>query len=121
MVIDTIHAKNPGCGPLGPTITNAIFPFDLSEVHTLKPTPFQKIGHTGSYAIEPLVLNDLATDCPDNQAYLENPKYYTGNVDRCNPRLAFPMNIKRWGYPYWKHCNFHDYRFGIYDPPGCVL
>ncbi|GME54010.1 uncharacterized protein F5Z01DRAFT_102773 [Neofusicoccum parvum] len=30
------------------------------------------------------------------------------------------MNFKRFGYPFWKHCNFDHNQFGIYDPPQAL-
>ncbi|GME25172.1 uncharacterized protein F5Z01DRAFT_102773 [Neofusicoccum parvum] len=31
------------------------------------------------------------------------------------------MNFKRFGYPFWKHCNFDHNQFGIYDPPQAIF
>ncbi|KAJ4132347.1 hypothetical protein NW754_015162 [Fusarium falciforme] len=39
---------------------------------------------------------------------------------RCNPFLAVPIDAKRWGYPYWKHCGIKNNKFGLFDPPYAV-
>lgn len=114
--LNTLSATNK-CGPLGPTASNAIFAYNLNDVSTLKPTP---IGVTTEYRRETaqLQLSDLAYSCPSTEPTEEEAKSYVQNdVNRCNPRLAWPMDFKRFGYPYWKHCGSHNYKFGVYDPP----
>jgi hypothetical protein len=46
--------------------------------------------------------------------------YSKDTINRCNPRLVYHMDIKRWGFPYYNHCNFEGNKFGLYDPPAAV-
>jgi hypothetical protein len=114
---------------IGPKAIFAIFAMDLANVSILVPG---LLDSTGRPVIAPLTLNDLATDCPKTpaityvgpQAHWELAKaassYTMDRENRCNPQLAIPMDIKRYGYPYWKHCNFFGNKFGWFDPPGAV-
>ena len=115
---------------IGPTARDAIFAMDLTDVKTLVPTDPSKSVSRASLA--QLKLNDLATDCPQTPAATyagpqkhwemaqDYESYTMDRENRCNPRLAIPMAIKQYGYPYWKHCNFFGNQFGWFDPPGAV-
>lgn len=110
---DTLWATN-ACGDLGPTATNAIFAYDLIDVATWMPTQ----GTESIHASHQLYLSDLGTYCPSTEPMEEEASAYLKNeVNRCNPRLAWPMDFERYGYPYWKHCGMYNNRFGVYDPP----
>jgi hypothetical protein len=39
---------------------------------------------------------------------------------RCNPFLVVPAAVKRYGYPYWVHCNVANNKFGLFDPPYAI-
>jgi hypothetical protein len=39
---------------------------------------------------------------------------------RCNPFLVVPAAVKRYGYPYWLHCNVTNNKFGLFDPPYAI-
>ncbi len=116
MIINTLHASNE-CGPLGPAPTSAVFAFDLTDVSTLVPyTPSQ----TEPQQTRQLYLSDLGLDCSAkfNISKIETQTHYTKDAGhRCNPRLAVPIQIKRYGYPYWSHCGNVGYAFGLFDPP----
>jgi hypothetical protein len=115
---------------IGPTARDAIFAMNLADVSTLVPTnPGDNAERAHSTQ---LTLNDLDTDCPQTadatytgpqkwaDAVKEFSSYTKNDFNRCNPRLAIPMAIKQYGYPYWKHCNFLGNKFGWFDPPGAV-
>jgi hypothetical protein len=103
---------------------------DLTDVQTLVPTnPSDNLERAERTQ---LTLNDLATDCPQTtdatytgpQKHWEYSEEYASYTmdrhNRCNPRLAIPKAIKRYGYPYWKHCQIFGNKFGWFDPPGAV-
>ncbi|KAH8892709.1 hypothetical protein GQ53DRAFT_840577 [Thozetella sp. PMI_491] len=117
MIINTLHASNE-CGPLGPAPTSAIFAFDLTDVSTL--VPFTDATAHGRMTSRQLELNDLDIGCSQSfdMSQIQTQTYYTeDDAHRCNPRLAIPRDIKRYGYPYWKHCGHVGERFGLFDPP----
>jgi hypothetical protein len=134
LIINTLMAGNK-CGDekwcqIGPTAKNEIFAMDLTDVSTL--VPARRSNPTERASIAPLTLNDLATDCPQaTEATYTGPQkhwelsknfasYTMDPYNRCNPRLAIPMAIKQYGYPYWNHCNIWGNKFGWFDPPGAV-
>jgi hypothetical protein len=108
------------CGNLGPTATNIVFPYDLDKVSTL--VPFQSGDSSTRLGTRQLFLSDLATDCPTEPPTSTDRNYfYSKNVvNRCNPRLNFPGDIKYWGLPYYNHCNVQGNKYGLYDPPAAV-
>ncbi|KAH8885281.1 hypothetical protein GQ53DRAFT_810258 [Thozetella sp. PMI_491] len=117
MIINTLHASNE-CGPLGPAPTSAIFAFDLTDVSTL--VPYTDASETSAQSSRQLHLSDLGVGCSQNFniSKIQTQTHYTKDAaHRCNPRLAVPIEIKRYGYPYWKHCSNVGYRFGLFDPP----
>jgi hypothetical protein len=115
---------------IGPTASDIVFAMNLADVSTLVPT---NPGDNAERAHRTqLTLNDLGTDCPQTadatytgpqnwgDAVKEFSSYTKNEFNRCNPRLAIPMAIKQYGYPYWKHCNIWGNEFGWFDPPGAV-
>ncbi|TAQ90994.1 hypothetical protein B7494_g726 [Chlorociboria aeruginascens] len=123
MAVNTINARND-CGALGPTYVNAVVSMDLADVSTLQPYA-NSAATTRMGTPQQLTLSDLATDCPKSSdistnGAINNYHPIDDTFNRCNPRLQIPVQIKRLGYPYWKHCSNDDYVFGIYDPPGAV-
>ena len=120
MVIDTLYGNNP-CGPLGPTATSAIFAFDLTDVSTL--VPYMDATATTRRSTRQLYLSDLGVDCSTSfdESSLRSQTHPTKDVaNRCNPSLVIPIEIKRYGYPYWKHCGNHGNKFGLFDPPYAI-
>jgi hypothetical protein len=120
MIVNTIYARNP-CGPLGPSTSREVFAFDLTDVSTL--APYTDATATTRRSTVQLELSDLATDCDKtyNRTELATQTHPILDDDtRCNPFLAFPPAVKRYGYPYWKHCGIKDNKFGIFDPPYAV-
>jgi hypothetical protein len=119
MVIDTIYAYNP-CGALGPTTSNAILAFDLTDVSTL--VPYSKDGATSRQSTRQLYLSDLGTNCTQEfDGDIATETYRTkNNINRCNPSLVIPAGIKRLGLPYWNHCGNVENKFGLFDPPYAI-
>lgn len=115
--VDTIHASN-ACGGLGPTVSNGIFAFDLAEVSTMIP---HRSNGISTQSVRQLFLSDLEVNCPSTEPTAEEASAYLKNdVNRCNPRLVWPMNMKRFGYPYWKSCMAYHAHLGVYDPPHAI-
>ncbi|KAG9254355.1 uncharacterized protein F5Z01DRAFT_102773 [Emericellopsis atlantica] len=120
MVVHTLYAEN-ACGPLGPSTSKAIFDFDLTQVSTL--VPYSDETATTRRATRQLYLSDLGTSCQAsfNTTELATQTRPVKDEDtRCNPFLVIPMDIKRWGYPYWKHCQIYNNKFGLFDPPYAI-
>jgi len=120
MVVNTLYALNE-CGRLGPTFTSRVFAFDLTNVSTLAPYT----DHTASTSrtARQLYLSDLGVDCPTsvNWSKLRHMTHPMKNgAVRCNPSLVIPIDIKRAGYPYWKHCGNDHFKFGLFDPPYAI-
>ncbi|OBT73715.1 hypothetical protein VF21_07189 [Pseudogymnoascus sp. 05NY08] len=116
MVVKTIYGWNP-CGPLGPTTSNAIFGFDLTDVSTL--VPYADETATGRRSTRQLYLSDLGKNCPatQNSAAMTNTHPVKNADSRCNPNLIIPKQIKQIGLPYWNHCGNVGNKFGLFDPP----
>ncbi|OBT68476.1 hypothetical protein VE03_02786 [Pseudogymnoascus sp. 23342-1-I1] len=116
MVVNTIYGWNP-CGPLGPTTSNAIFGFDLTDVSTL--VPYDDETATTRRKTRQLYLSDLGKDCPATQdsAAVTNTHPVKNADSRCNPNLIIPPAIKSLGLPYWNHCGNVGNKFGLFDPP----
>lgn len=115
--VDTIHASN-ACGKLGPTVSNGIFAFDLELVSTMVP---HRSNGISTQSVRSLDLSDLEANCPSTEPTAEEASAYRKNdVNRCNPRLVWPMNMKRFGYPYWKSCMAYHAHLGVYDPPHAI-
>lgn len=117
MVVNTIYGWNP-CGPLGPTTTDAIFAFDLTDVSTL--VPYTDVSATSRRSTRQLHLSDLALDCStamDTSSLATNTHPMKNDDVRCNPALIIPPEIKSIGLPYWQHCGNVGNRFGLFDPP----
>jgi hypothetical protein len=120
MVIDTIYGYNT-CGPLGPTSSNAIFAFDLTDVSTL--VPYAHTTETYRPYTRQLQLSDLGRDCASvsRETAVATKTWGTkSNETRCNPNLIVPAAIKRYGYPYWRHCGNVGNKFGLFDPPYAI-
>lgn len=109
--VKTLWATN-ACGPLGPTASDAIFAFDLSQVSTWMRTTAGQETKTS----RGLDLADFE-DCPSDKATKQDFSYVENPGNRCNPRLAFPMAFKQYGYPYWRHCDEYRWGMGVWDPP----
>lgn len=121
MVVSNIYATNP-CGPLWKSVSRTILDFRLDQVSTLVPYSNSQ-DTTERRSTRQLYLNDLGIDCDGNynRSHLATQRAPVHGEDtRCNPFLSFQMDIKRLGYPYWKHCNVKDNKFGIFDPPYAV-
>ncbi|KFZ23355.1 hypothetical protein V502_02165 [Pseudogymnoascus sp. VKM F-4520 (FW-2644)] len=116
MVVNTIYGWNP-CGPLGPTTSNAIFAFDITDVSTL--VPYADETATTRRSTRQLYLSDLGTNCPATQdsAAVTNTHPVKNADSRCNPNLIIPPQIKGIGMPYWNHCGNVGNKFGLFDPP----
>ncbi|KFZ14262.1 hypothetical protein V502_06154 [Pseudogymnoascus sp. VKM F-4520 (FW-2644)] len=116
MVVNTIYGWNP-CGPLGPTTSNAIFAFDITDVSTL--VPYDDETATTRRSTRQLYLSDLGKNCPATQdSDAVTNTHPVKNADsRCNPNLIIPVEIKRMGTPYWNHCGNVGNKFGLFDPP----
>jgi hypothetical protein len=116
MVVNTIYGWNP-CGPLGPTTSNAIFGFDITDVSTL--VPYDDETATTRRATRQLYLSDLGANCPTTQdsAAMTNTHPVKNADVRCNPNLIIPKQIKEIGLPYWNHCGNVGNKFGLFDPP----
>ncbi|OBT99377.1 hypothetical protein VE01_02548 [Pseudogymnoascus verrucosus] len=116
MVVNTIYGWNP-CGPLGPTTSNGIFGFDLTDVSTL--VPYDDMTATTRRATRQLYLSDLGKNCPttENSEAMTNTHPVKNADSRCNPNLVIPKAIKQMGLPYWNHCGNVGNKFGLFDPP----
>lgn len=116
MVVNTIYGWNP-CGALGPTTSNAIFAFDLTDVSTL--VPYTDETATYRRSTRQLYLSDLGINCPatQNSALATNTHPVKNDDVRCNPNLIIPPQIKSLGLPYWNHCGNVGNKFGLFDPP----
>ncbi|KAI8680823.1 hypothetical protein LRP88_04402 [Fusarium phalaenopsidis] len=121
MIVNTLYGWNE-CGPLGPSTSRAIFGFDLDQVSTL--VPYSNSEDTATRrSTRQLYLSDLGIDCDGNynRSHLATQMAPVKDDDtRCNPFLAVPIDAKRWGYPYWKHCGIKNNKFGLFDPPYAV-
>jgi hypothetical protein len=106
MLINTLSAYNP-CGQLGPTYTDLVFAFDLTEVFTFQPYADATV-QTREGPPQQLTLADLATNCPKDakpEATMlttingvvidEHPVANT--FDRCNPALSMPDAMRSVG------------------------
>lgn len=99
MIVNTITGSN-NCGPLGPTYSTKVIPMDLSDVYTIQPyADATATTNEGPPAL--LTLSDLE-NCPNykdisttGQILATHPVDNTYN--RCNPRLVFPVELKRLG------------------------
>ncbi|RSM13835.1 hypothetical protein CDV31_005705 [Fusarium ambrosium] len=121
MIVNTLYGWNE-CGPLGPSTSRAIFGFDLDQVSTLVPYSNSQ-DTTTRRETRQLYLSDLGIDCDGNynRSHLATQIAPVKDDDtRCNPFLAVPIEAKRWGYPYWKHCGIKNNKFGLFDPPYAV-
>ncbi|KAJ4178671.1 hypothetical protein NW755_013043 [Fusarium falciforme] len=121
MIVNTLYGWNE-CGPLGPSTSRAIFGFDLDQVSTLVPYSNSE-DTTARRSTRQLYLSDLGIDCDGNynRSHLATQIAPVKDDDtRCNPFLAVPIDAKRWGYPYWKHCGIKNNKFGLFDPPYAV-
>ncbi|RSL72554.1 hypothetical protein CEP53_001054 [Fusarium sp. AF-6] len=121
MIVNTLYGWNE-CGPLGPSTSRAIFGFDLDQVSTLVPYSNSQ-DTTARRETRQLYLSDLGIDCDGNynRSHLATQIAPVKDDDtRCNPFLAVPIEAKRWGYPYWKHCGIKNNKFGLFDPPYAV-
>ncbi|KAJ4203071.1 hypothetical protein NW759_015270 [Fusarium solani] len=121
MIVNTLYGWNE-CGPLGPSTSRAIFGFDLDQVSTLVPYSNSE-DTTTRRSTRQLYLSDLGIDCDGNynRSHLATQIAPVKDDDtRCNPFLAVPIDAKRWGYPYWKHCGIKNNKFGLFDPPYAV-
>ncbi|KAM6536068.1 hypothetical protein FALCPG4_005589 [Fusarium falciforme] len=121
MIVNTLYGWNE-CGPLGPSTSRAIFGFDLDQVSTLVPYSNSE-DTTTRRSTRQLYLSDLGIDCDGNynRSHLATQIAPVKDDDtRCNPFLAIPIDAKRWGYPYWKHCGIKNNKFGLFDPPYAV-
>lgn len=116
MVVNTIYGWN-SCGPLGPTTSNAIFAFNITDVSTL--VPYTDETATTRRSTRQLYLSDLGKNCPATQdsAAATNTHPVKNADSRCNPNLIIPPQIKRIGMPYWNHCGNVGNKFGLFDPP----
>ncbi|KAB5542430.1 hypothetical protein GE09DRAFT_1135143, partial [Coniochaeta sp. 2T2.1] len=120
MVIDTIYGYNT-CGPLGPTASNAILAFDLTDISTL--VPYTLTTETHRPYTRQLHLSDLGRDCASlssEPAVATKTWRSKSDETRCNPSLIVPVAIKRYGYPYWQHCGNVGNKFGLFDPPYAI-
>lgn len=119
MVVNTIWGYNE-CGALGPTTKNAVFGFDLTDVSTL--VPYTEEHATYRQSARQLYLSDLDTNCTQtfDGDYATETYRMKNQINRCNPSLVIPIQIKRLGYPYWAHCGNVNNRFGLFDPPYAI-
>lgn len=121
MIVNTLYGWN-ACGPLGPSTSRAIFGFDLTEVSTLAPYTDESV--TTRRDPKQLQLSDLGTHCTRtsyNKTELATQTHpMDGDDTRCNPFLVVPIQAKRFGYPYWKHCGVAHNKFGLFDPPYAI-
>ncbi|KAJ5356780.1 hypothetical protein N7517_011389 [Penicillium concentricum] len=120
MVVSTLYGWNP-CGLLGPSTSREVFAFDLTEVSTL--VPYTALDQTARRATRQLYLSDLGAHCSTdyNKTELATQTHPMKSDDtRCNPFLAVPVAVKRYGYPYWLHCGVSNNKFGLFDPPYAI-
>lgn len=120
MVINTVYGWNR-CGPLGPTSSNAVFAFDITDVFTL--VPYTDMAATTRRSTRQLDLSDLGTHCTSayNISSIQTLTHPLKNdADRCNPNMIIPHAIKLYGLPYWNHCGNVGNKFGLFDPPYAV-
>lgn len=97
VIAETLWASNE-CGQVGPTATNMVFPFDLTDVSTI--VPATTVQTAGRLETRQLYLSDLAYDCPASATTTYTGYYFQKNeVNRCNPRLVMPKAAKIWGFP----------------------
>ncbi|OGE47004.1 hypothetical protein PENARI_c077G07662 [Penicillium arizonense] len=115
MVVNTLYGWNP-CGLLGPSTSREVFAFDLTEVSTL--VPYTQSTATTRRGTRQLYLSDLGTHCTGsyNQTELATQLHPMKDDDtRCNPFLVVPAAVKRYGHPYWLHCNVANNKFAAHS------
>lgn len=85
MEVDTLYAAND-CWALGPTASNEIFAFNLTDVSTWAPI----VGHTSASCTlheRQLYLSDLEESCASYTATTTNTDYcYTKDIDTAETR-----------------------------------
>lgn len=98
MVVNTITGSND-CGALGPTYATEVISMDITDVYTIP--PYANATATLQSSAVPLTLSDLQ-NCPSyshisTDGAIQNDHPVSDTYNRCNPRLIFPIELKRLG------------------------